>query len=161
MRWRDYLSLLKRIFKGDLTVERRKFLMLFGVGTVASYLPVAIAACSSLLKPDAVSAQSDGFLVVGTVADLDNAGQILRDTEIGTIAVVRSPDNPQNLVAVDPTCTHRGCMTSWDNDNQSYNCPCHGAKFDAYGNGISGLSRNPLKTYAATIRGNSVLVRKG
>lgn len=141
-------------------MERRKFLMMFGVGTVASYLPVAIAACSSLLTPDAASAQSNGFLVVGTVADLDNAGQILKDTEIGTIAVVRSPNNPQNLAAVDPTCTHRGCTTSWDNNNQSYNCPCHGAKFDAYGNGISGPSGKPLRTYDATIQGNSVLVRK-
>ncbi|NMF60746.1 QcrA and Rieske domain-containing protein [Pseudanabaena yagii] len=140
-------------------MERRKFLMLFGVGTVASYLPVAIAACSSLLKPDAASAQSN-FLVVGTVADLDNAGQILKDTEIGTIAVVRSPDNPQNLAAVDPTCTHNGCTTSWDSSSQSYNCPCHGAKFDAYGNGISGPSRKPLRTYDATIQGNSVLVRR-
>jgi cytochrome b6-f complex iron-sulfur subunit len=151
----------KKIFKGDLTVERRKFLMLFGVGTVASYLPVAIAAFSPLLKPDAASAQTDGFLVVGTVADLDNTGQILWDTEIGTIAVVRSPDNPQNLVAVDPTCTHRGCMTNWDNDNQSYNCPCHGAQFDAYGNVINGPASNSLRTYDAISQGNSVLVRRG
>ncbi|PZO35263.1 MAG: cytochrome B6 [Pseudanabaena frigida] len=141
-------------------MERRKFLMLFGVGTLASYLPVAIAACSSLLKPDAASAQSDGFLVVGTVTDLDNAGQILRDTEIGSIALVRSPDNPQNLIAVDPTCTHQGCKTNWDNNNQSYNCPCHGAKFDVYGNVINGPARNSLKTYDATIQGNSVLVRR-
>jgi cytochrome b6-f complex iron-sulfur subunit len=111
--------LAKKIFKGDLTLERRKFLMLFGVGTVASYLPVAIAACSSLLKPDAASAQSNGFLVVGPVADLDNAGQILGDTEIGFIAVVRSPDNPQNLAAVDPTCTHNGCATGWDSSNEN------------------------------------------
>ncbi len=142
-------------------MERRKFLMLFGVGTVASYLPVAIAACSSFLKTDAASAQSDSFLVVGTVADLDNAGQILRDTEIGSIAVVRSPDNPQNLAAVDPTCTHNGCATSWDSSSQSYNCPCHGAKFDTYGNVINGPATNSLRTYAATIQGNSVLVRRG
>jgi cytochrome b6-f complex iron-sulfur subunit len=83
---------------------------------------------------------------LGTVADLDNAGQILRDTEIVAIAVVRSPDNPQNLVAIDPTCTHRGCTTNWDNDNQSYNYPCHGAKFDAYGNVIDGPVRNSLRT---------------
>jgi len=140
-------------------VERRKFLMLFGVGTVASYLPVAIAACSSLLNAEQASAQSDGFIVVGTVADLDNAGQILKDTAIGSVAVVRSPDNAQNLVAVNPTCTHQGCTTSWNSDDQSYNCPCHGAKFDAYGNGISGPSGTPLRTYTAAIRGNSVLVK--
>ena len=70
---------------------------------------------------------------LGTVADLDNAGQILRDTEIGAIAV-------------DPTCTHRGCTTNWDNDNQSYNCPFHSAKFDAYGNVIDGPARNSLRT---------------
>ncbi len=141
-------------------MERRKFLMLFGVGTIASYLPVAIAACSSFLKADAVSAQSN-LLVLGTVADLDNAGQIVRDTEIGSVTVVRSPDNPQNLAAVDPTCTHQGCKTSWDSGSQSYNCGCHGARFDAYGNVINGPATNSLRTYAAKIQGNSVVVRRG
>ena len=126
-------------------MDRRKFLMFFGVGTVASCLPVAIAACSSLLKVDEAFGQSDDSVVGGTVADLDNAGQIYRDnTAIGSITVVRGTG--KNLVAVDPTCTHNGCTVNWDSNTKTFNCPCHGAKYDIYGNVLGGPTNQALKT---------------
>ncbi|WP_055077746.1 ubiquinol-cytochrome c reductase iron-sulfur subunit [Pseudanabaena sp. 'Roaring Creek'] len=142
-------------------MERRKFLMLFGVGTLASYLPVAIAACSSLFKVDEAFGQSDGAVVAGTIADLDNAGQLYQDnTSIGSIAVIRSPDNPQKLLAVDPTCTHQGCTVNWDNDKKQFKCPCHGAKFNANGKVLKGPASSSLGTYNAKIQGDSVIVSK-
>jgi cytochrome b6-f complex iron-sulfur subunit len=144
-------------------VERRKLLMFFGVGALANSLPVAIAACSSKLNAaETVEiANNNGFVKVGTVAELDKRGKIDNDdTSVGKILIVRSGTNSQTLVAVDPTCTHQGCTVNWENGSQDFACPCHGAKFDANGQGIAGPSRKPLRTYEAKIVGKSVLVRQ-
>lgn len=137
-------------------MDRRKFLTFFGVGTVASSLPVAIASCYSLLNIDAAFGQSGGFVKVASKAELEQNGQIL-DKSI-PILVVRAAN--QRLVAVNPTCTHRGCTVEWSGDTESFVCPCHEAKFDVNGQVLQGPAKNALNTYNVKIEDNSILVRK-
>ena len=35
---------------------------------------------------------------------------------------------------VDMVCPHMGCQLSWNPDEQSWDCPCHGSRFDVEGN---------------------------
>lgn len=35
---------------------------------------------------------------------------------------------------VDPRCTHLGCQLEWNPDERSWDCPCHGSRFDYDGN---------------------------
>ncbi|MFR7444623.1 MAG: Rieske 2Fe-2S domain-containing protein [Sellimonas intestinalis] len=35
---------------------------------------------------------------------------------------------------VDIVCPHMGCQLSWNPDEQSWDCPCHGSRFDVEGN---------------------------
>jgi cytochrome b6-f complex iron-sulfur subunit len=41
-------------------------------------------------------------------------------------------------------CTHRGCVVNYDQPDSQYVCPCHGGKFTATGQNISGPPRIPL-----------------
>lgn len=51
------------------------------------------------------------------------------------------------LHAVLAVCTHLGCKLSWNADDNTYDCPCHGSKFDIDGNNIYNPALKPLKKY--------------
>lgn len=43
-------------------------------------------------------------------------------------------------------CPHMGCELSWNPDEKSWDCPCHGSRFDYHGNLIDGPARTNAKT---------------
>lgn len=47
-------------------------------------------------------------------------------------------DAEGELHPVDIRCPHLGCQLEWNSDELSWDCPCHGSRFDAYGRLISG-----------------------
>lgn len=139
-------------------MNRRAFLMWVGVGWVASSLPVALAACSS--QTESVAETTKEFQSIGTIAELDQNGQLLKEkSTVGAVLVVRA-DLAGNLKAVNPTCTHAGCTVAWQKSPKKFTCPCHGSEFDSDGKVVKGPAAKPLKTYQAKIEGNSVLVKE-
>ncbi|MEJ1934475.1 ubiquinol-cytochrome c reductase iron-sulfur subunit [Nostoc sp. NIES-2111] len=134
-------------------MKRRDFINWVGLGLIASSLPVAIAACSS-----AQTASTD-WQTVGNVTDLDKSGQLLNEnSSIGPVLVVGT--SKENLVAVNPTCTHKGCTVAWKAEAKKFVCPCHGAEYGIDGKVQKEPATQPLKTYAAKIEGSSVVVRQ-
>jgi len=47
-------------------------------------------------------------------------------------------DDTGALHAVHPACTHLKCFVSWNNAERSWDCPCHGARYTADGQVITG-----------------------
>lgn len=144
-------------------MNRREFLSWMGVGGIASYLPVALAACSPQTehsKSPASSMRSDGFESVGTTAELDQKGQILSKQEAQSkVLVVRNPFKPTAIIAVNPSCTHQGCNVEWRAEQKVFYCPCHGSKFAVDGKVMKGPAQKPLATYTSKIEANSILVK--
>jgi cytochrome b6-f complex iron-sulfur subunit len=154
-----------------MNMQRRSFLTYFSVGWVASCFPLVLSACNSdsktatVEKTDAraapstagaaVAASATGFKVVGTVAQLDKAGSIGLDK----ILVIRNPADQTKLVAVNPTCTHKGCAVKWAAAEKTFECPCHDAHYAPDGKVKSGPAPKPLTTYSAKIEGSKVLVK--
>lgn len=102
--------------------------------------------------------QSDlEFYPVGTIDELQQQGFLLNeDLEIGAV-LVRLTENG-SLMAVDPTCTHAGCLVEWDSQEKALTCPCHGSKFTQTGELISGLASFDLTKYQVKIEGKRILV---
>jgi cytochrome b6-f complex iron-sulfur subunit len=144
-------------------MNRREFLMWVGVGGVASSLPIAIAACSPQDKKSespATPKRLDGFQPIGTVTELNQKGLILKkEFASGALLVVSDPANPKTLSAVNPTCTHRGCIVEWKADQKAFICPCHDAKFSLDGKVLKSPAEKPLPTYEAKVEGDSLLVK--
>ena len=45
-------------------------------------------------------------------------------------------DKEGNIHAVKPVCTHLGCLLSWNNLDKTWDCPCHGSRFDYMGKNL-------------------------
>ena len=141
-------------------MNRRGFLTWFSVSWLASSLPLAIAACTSQTTQPESAPQKSGFQPVGTIAELDKTDELLNKKSLVDPVLVVRIDSANNIVAVNPTCTHAGCTVKWLGSPKKFSCPCHGSEFGTDGKVLKGPAGEPLKTYAAKIEGNSVLVNQ-
>ena len=46
----------------------------------------------------------------------------------------------------EPRCTHQGCVLRHDDALDTWDCPCHGSRFDPDGNVLQGPANTPLKS---------------
>ena len=52
------------------------------------------------------------------------------------------------LHAVHPACTHINCHVTWNNTEKSWDCPCHGSRFDMDGKVLTAPARKNLQPIA-------------
>ncbi|MCK9510030.1 MAG: FAD-dependent oxidoreductase [Pigmentiphaga sp.] len=77
------------------------------------------------------------------------------DLEPGQASVVRLQNDPVAayrddtgaLHAVSAVCTHMGCLVGWNQTDRSWDCPCHGSRFDVDGQVLHGPATKPLKKF--------------
>ncbi len=98
---------------------------------------------------------ANGFTAIGSVGELQKTGYL----QTKGVAVLIDPNDSKKLIAVSPKCTHNGCEVKWSTGDKQYQCPCHGASFDANGTVLTGPATKPLATYPAKIVGTQVLVK--
>ena len=55
-----------------------------------------------------------------------------------------------SLIVLDNTCTHAGCQTEWNENEKSWDCPCHGSRYKPEGLVIKGPSGSPLPKLSYT-----------
>ena len=73
------------------------------------------------------------------------------------VYLVRTGD--ESVRALQSTCTHLGCRTSYDRRSKRIVCPCHGGVFDVQGNVVEGPPPVPLPTLATRIEDGHVMVQ--
>jgi glycine/D-amino acid oxidase-like deaminating enzyme/nitrite reductase/ring-hydroxylating ferredoxin subunit len=96
-----------------------------------------------------VAAQYKDYITPGEVADagevMPGSGSVIRKG-VAKVAVYCDLEGKRHEMSA--VCPHLGCIVHWNNVEQSWDCPCHGSRFDPHGQVLSGpalqgLSKNP------------------
>jgi len=70
-----------------------------------------------------------------------NTGRVLRK---GLSPVAEYRDGEGRIIALSAICPHMGCVVRWNDAEQSWDCPCHGSRFDRLGAVLNGPANTPL-----------------
>lgn len=147
-------------------MKRRKFLFWSLFGGIFSSV---ISSCSnSFAKPDDIDNTNNSsqlknnketFVKIGTITELKDKGNILNeDFALGSVLVMYNQKN--SIIAIDPTCTHEGCIVAWKKEEKAFVCPCHQSTFTEEGKVIEGRAQFPLNSYEVKIEGENILIQK-
>jgi glycine/D-amino acid oxidase-like deaminating enzyme/nitrite reductase/ring-hydroxylating ferredoxin subunit len=69
-------------------------------------------------------------------------GKILRQ---GSRRLAVYCDDAGRMHSVSPVCTHLGCIVKFNAAERTWDCPCHGSRFDADGAVLDGPAKRPLE----------------
>jgi nucleotide-binding universal stress UspA family protein/nitrite reductase/ring-hydroxylating ferredoxin subunit len=83
---------------------------------------------------------------------VNTAGRSLDDIQAGHGALVVEGgkkiaayrDDSGDLVTLSPKCKHLGCTVGWNDSATTWDCPCHGSRYDARGKVIQGPAQRDL-----------------
>jgi glycine/D-amino acid oxidase-like deaminating enzyme/nitrite reductase/ring-hydroxylating ferredoxin subunit len=64
------------------------------------------------------------------------------------VALFVAPDGTRHECSA--TCPHLGCVVAWNGAERSWDCPCHGSRFDAYGKVMTGPAARDLQPLTAS-----------
>jgi glycine/D-amino acid oxidase-like deaminating enzyme/nitrite reductase/ring-hydroxylating ferredoxin subunit len=107
---------------------------------------VPLKAANDLVREDLnMAAQYADWVTPGDVKSFDDiardSGAIIRNG-LEKIAVYK--DEAGAVHACSATCPHLGCIVQWNPGEKTWDCPCHGSRFDAKGHVINGPANRDL-----------------
>ncbi len=145
-------------------MNRRNFLSWVGIGGLATYLPVAMVACSpqgettsdSSGDTSPASNELEGFTNIATVQELDEQGSIVKKED--KVVLFRDPAT-SSIVALSSVCTHQGCTVKWMQDKTNLNCSCHDTDFAVDGQVLKGPATEPLAPYEIKEKDGAIFVK--
>ncbi|MDB5111279.1 MAG: dependent oxidoreductase [Mucilaginibacter sp.] len=77
-----------------------------------------------------------------SVQDTDSLKTLNNDSgkvvEVDGKKIAAYRDKDGNLHALNPVCTHAKCIVNWNQEEKSWDCPCHGARYDINGIVLTG-----------------------
>ena len=93
-----------------------------------------------------VAVQFADYVTPGQVSDVDSIpkgeGRVIR-RGVHKIAAYR--DEKGALHECSAVCTHLKCIVDWNTAEKSWDCPCHGSRFDALGKVLNGPATADLE----------------
>lgn len=107
---------------------------------------VTLASTGSFVKENAnVAAQFADWVTPGEVSSPDEiragSGAVMRDGA-KKFAVYRDDDGDLHIRSA--VCPHLYCIVDWNSAERTWDCPCHGSRFDRFGKVINGPATSDL-----------------
>lgn len=155
--------------KSDYTISRRGFVagvvgLVGGVVTVVVGLPVI----GYIVSPALVKGGEEEWIVLGpassvppgvptpfTFSQIKKVGWKIQRASQAVYAVT---EDGLNFVVLSDACTHLSCKVTWQEEQDSYVCPCHDGFFDILGFVISGPPPEPLYRYENKVENDQLMI---
>jgi len=71
---------------------------------------------------------------IGDIEEIQNDNAAIININGTNVGIYK--DTSGNIFSVKPVCSHLGCSLTWNNLDKTWDCPCHGSRFDYMGNNI-------------------------
>ncbi|MBA2258943.1 MAG: FAD-dependent oxidoreductase [Acidobacteria bacterium] len=109
---------------------------------------IRIGAAGEFIKENVnVAVQYTSYVTPGDVSSTDEitptTGAVMRE---GATKVAIYRDEAGELHRMSAVCTHLGCIVGWNKAASTWDCPCHGSRFDAYGRVVNGPASKDLQS---------------
>ncbi len=163
--------------KGE-PVPRRTFLRYGMIGATATGLGGFGLASLGFLYPrpgDELTGGVPGGAAAGLVSEINDTRAPVQVPEGGLSVVVWNPSNEQaqlnygedhaqldeetGLMALySAACVHLGCAVPWCQSSQWFECPCHGSRYNRWGEYTNGPAPRGLDRYPSEIDGDGILM---
>lgn len=139
-----------------VSASRRKFLMILGWGSLFASCAVAAFGSIRSLVPDVLFEPPSKFKAAKADDYLERIVKVIPEEK-----VIIDRDE-KGIFALSAKCTHLQCVVDWVEEQNGYQCPCHGAKFRRNGENYAGPARRPLKHLKVTLaKDGRLLIDKG
>ena len=140
-KWGISTSAVAAIIFKDLIIDKKsKYENLFNPSRIGSYMNLNYLKENILVVYDYIKGKlKDGE----SVNDLKNGeGKVVN---INGSKYGAYKDEEGNFFVVDITCTHLGCELKFNSFEKTWDCPCHGSRFNYDGSILNGPALKPLK----------------
>lgn len=98
---------------------------------------------TNMLKQTANSLVFEKFKIPkDSIAQIENDNASIININGTNIGIYK--DTSGNIYAVKPICSHLGCLLTWNNLDKTWDCPCHGSRFDYMGKNLYNPANNGL-----------------
>jgi nucleotide-binding universal stress UspA family protein/nitrite reductase/ring-hydroxylating ferredoxin subunit len=123
-----------RTEEGDLVVVGNK-----GMAGPRRYLLGSVPSRVAHLSPvDVLVAKTVGR----SIEDLAPGHGGLVQVEGRRLAIYKAEDG--SVTTLSPRCQHMGCTVDWNDADRTWDCPCHGSRYDRHGRVIKGPAKKDL-----------------
>jgi glycine/D-amino acid oxidase-like deaminating enzyme/nitrite reductase/ring-hydroxylating ferredoxin subunit len=82
---------------------------------------------------------------VSSTEEITSGEGAIIGTGVDKLAVYK--DNDGRVYTFSALCPHLKCIVQWNKTEKTWDCPCHGSRFEATGNVINGPALNGLKKH--------------
>ncbi len=137
----------------DTGVSRRKIISYGWIAATVVIVGEMIGGTLAYLWPKVRGEKSAKLLIAGKVDDFQVEKMAIFRKE--KVFINRMDDG---LLAMSAICTHLRCIVRWNEQKKVFECPCHGAEFNAFGEVLAGPPPRPLDIHPVETVGGKIVV---
>jgi nitrite reductase/ring-hydroxylating ferredoxin subunit len=134
-------------------ISRRGLLAYAWIGAAAVVIGELIGGTFAFLWPRRKGPEVETVFIAGKMTDF-KLGEVTPFRKERTF-ILRTEGG---FLAISSVCTHLHCIVNWNAVIKEFECPCHGAKFNQFGEVLAGPPPRPLDLYKLQIVAGNLVV---